>query len=131
MLVLLGLCLMETFITISTLLAFYKIHNLYQAKGGLNLDDIIRLYLKRYLRFAPAVFLVFFFGVYVMPWAHGGLQDTANDPIWYSFEEILFFRCQEPAIRRSKLLFYSNLWPSFQDDKNDCMAWSWTYECDC
>jgi len=30
----------------------------------------------------------------------------------------------------AKVFFYSNLYPKFQDDKNDCMAWSWTYECD-
>jgi|DEB0MinimDraft_12_1074336.scaffolds.fasta_scaffold33703_3 hypothetical protein len=114
MLVLLGSCLMDTFITISAFLAFYKIHNLYCCQGNtLSLIDILKLYLKRYLRFAPTVLAVFFFGVYVMPWIHGAPGDTADNPIWYTFQEVLFYRCTERPYMLAKIFFYSNLYPNF------------------
>ena len=113
MLVMLGTNLMDTFFTCSALLAFYKVNKIYQARGGLDALTIVKLYLKRFLRFAPTVYAVFFFGVYVMPHLHGNPADTQVDPIWYSFEEVLFYRCTEPKIILSKLFFYSNLDPMF------------------
>jgi hypothetical protein len=105
---------MDTFITVSSFLAFYSIHNLYCSQGNkLSLGDILKLYLKRYLRFAPTVFAVFFFGVYVMPHIHGSPTNYAGDPIWYSFQEILFYRCTERPYMLAKLFFYSNLYPKF------------------
>lgn len=113
MLVMLGTNLMDTFFTCSALLAFYKVNKLYQQQDGLSLLMIFKLYLKRFLRFAPTVYAVFFFGVYVMPHLHGNPADSEVDPIWYSFEQVLFYRCTETPIILSKLFFYSNLAPMF------------------
>ena len=33
-------------------------------------------------------------------------------------------------IQKQDILFYSNLYPYFQDDKYGCMQWTWTLECD-
>jgi hypothetical protein len=37
------------------------------------------------------------------------------------FEQVLFYECSEPKTLASKLLFYSNLYPYYQDDKYGCM----------
>lgn len=131
MLVFLGVTVTDTFFTISAMLAFYKVSKIYEELDrSFTLTNILQLYLKRFLRFVPLVYLTFFFGVYVMPHLHGGEDDVDGNSIWYTFKEILFYRCTQPDIMASKLLMYSNFYPSFQDDKNDCMAWSWTYEQD-
>lgn len=111
MMVLLGSCLMDTFITISAMIAFYQVSKLYDAKGRLSLVDILKLYLKRWMRFVPSVAMVFFFGVYVMPFIHGGDKET--DPVYYAFEEVLFYECTEPKKILAKMFFYSNLYPGF------------------
>ena len=96
-LVLLGNTLMDTLFTISSLLGFYNVNKIYEKNNNhLSLADIIKLYLKRYFRYAPVVFIVFFMGIYVMPFVHGNPDDKSNDPIWYSFQEVLFYRCEEP-----------------------------------
>ena len=77
---------MDTFFTISALLSFYKIHKIYiQNNNFLSIEDVFKLYLKRYLRFLPFVIIVFFFGVYVMPYVHGDPNDLGENPLWYSF----------------------------------------------
>jgi len=85
MLVLLGYCLMDTFFTISALLAFYKIHKIYQANDGISPVDVLKLYLWRFWRYAPLVYATFGLGVFVMPYFHGNPEDLAKSPIWYSF----------------------------------------------
>jgi peptidoglycan/LPS O-acetylase OafA/YrhL len=128
MLVLLGSCLCDTFFTISGFLAFYSIHKIYLRNGNqLSLGDVLKLYLKRYLRLAPVAFATLFFGIYIMPFIHGD-QDDKNDPVWFSFFEVLFYRCRSKEMILSKIFFYSNLSPIFQDDKDTCMGWSWFYE---
>lgn len=72
MVVMLGSILCDTFYTISGMLAFYHIHKIYVRNGcTFTIDDILKLYIRRYLRFAPMVFAALFFGIYVMPWIHG------------------------------------------------------------
>jgi hypothetical protein len=85
---------------------------MYEQLGGLGPISILKLYLKKFIRFVPGVYFTLLFGTYVMPHLHGGGDDTRN-PIWFSFEEVLFYRCQEPGQMQSKLLFYSNLFPIF------------------
>jgi len=88
------------------------------------------MYGYRILRFIPGSYLILFFGIYVMPRLHGGMGDRPGNPIWFSFEEILFYQCTEPKTLASKMLFYSNLYPFYQDDKSGCMQYTWTLECD-
>lgn len=121
MIVLLGLVCVDTFFTTSAFLGFYYANKVYQERGGLNIDAILKLYAYRILRFVPGSYLILFFGIYVMPWFHGGTNDRPGNPIWFSFEQVLFYECTEPKTLASKLLFYSNLYPYFQDDKYGCM----------
>lgn len=130
MIVLLGLICVDTFFTISAFLAFHYANKIYKEKGGLSILDILKLYAYRILRFVPGSYLVMLFGIYVMPWLHGGSDDRQGDPIWFSFEEVLFYECTEPKTLASKMLFYSNLYPYYQDDKSGCMQWTWTLEAD-
>ena len=130
MIVLLGLVAVDTFFMISGFLGFYLVNKIYEKKGGLKPLDFLKLYARRFLRFVPGTYLVFFFGIYVMPWLHGGIDDRVGNPIWFSFEEVLFYECTEPKTLVSKLLFYSNLWPLYQDDKSGCMQYTWCLECD-
>lgn len=132
MLVLNGILCMDTFFTCSAMISFYQINKLYNGefKGQMGVLRILQLFLYRFLRFAPVLYLVFFIGLYVMPQMHGGKTDTSGNPIWPSFEENLFWQCTEPKIMASKLLMYSNLYPWTQGDKSGCMQWTWTLECD-
>ena len=121
MIVLLGLVCVDTFFTISAFLAFHYANRIYKERGGLSLKDILKLYVYRILRFVPGSYLILFFGIYVMPLLHGGTDDRPGNPIWFSFEQVLFYECSEPKTLASKLLFYSNLYPYYQDDKYGCM----------
>jgi hypothetical protein len=58
--------------------------------------DVLKMYGYRLLRFVPGSYLVMFFGIYVMPMFHGGMDDRLGNPIWFSFEEVLFYECTEP-----------------------------------
>ena len=130
MIVLLGTCLCDTFFTISAFLAFYGLHKLYvKNSNSFSVLDILKIYLKRYLRLAPLALATLAFGMYVMPFMHGD-KDDKNDPIWFTFFEVLFYRCDNNEEILSKIFFYSNLQPSLQDDKDLCMGWSWFYECE-
>lgn len=127
----LGSCLCDTFFTISGLLAFYNLHKIYVRNGNhFSLEDILKLYLRRYFRFAPMVFGALFFGIYVMPWLHGNPKDKDEDPIYYAFNEVLFEDCQNTQTLVSKFLMFSNIRPLMQSDMDNCMGWSWFYECE-
>uniref|UniRef100_A0A7S3G093 Acyltransferase 3 domain-containing protein n=1 Tax=Strombidium rassoulzadegani TaxID=1082188 RepID=A0A7S3G093_9SPIT len=132
MLVLNGILCMDTFFTMSAFISFFQINKLYREQWGAQMGvlRVLQLFLYRFLRFAPIVYIVFFFGVYVMPQLHGGKTDSAGNPIWPAFEEILFFECLEPKTIATKLFLVSNLLPWNQSDKSGCMQWTWTLECD-
>jgi peptidoglycan/LPS O-acetylase OafA/YrhL len=91
MIVLLGLICVDTFFTISAFLAFHYANKIYETRGGLSPLDILRMYAYRFLRFVPGTYLVLLFGIYVMPKLHGGVADRNGNPIWFSFEEVLFY----------------------------------------
>lgn len=94
MLVMLGTCLCDTFFTLTGMLAFYNIHKIYlRNNNSLGLEDILKLYVRRYLRYAPMAFGALFFGIYVMPWLHGNPKDKDEDPIYFAFNEVLFEDC--------------------------------------
>ena len=57
----------DLFIAISGFLGAYKCIQIYEANGGkLSFSDALKLYLRKYLRIAPMLYIVFFFG-----WACG------------------------------------------------------------
>ena len=91
MIVLLGLVCVDTFITISAFLGFYWASRIYEKRGNLSLLDILKMYAYRILRFVPGSYLVLFFGIYVMPMFHGGIDNRSSNPIWFTFEEVLFY----------------------------------------
>jgi hypothetical protein len=113
MVVLNGMICMDSFFTCSALISFYEINKLYhtQFNRKLGIFRILKLFLYRFFRFAPVLYIIFFFGLYVMPFAHGGSKDTNGNPIWPTFEEVLFWECTEPITMVSKLLMFSNLYP--------------------
>ena len=127
MIVVCGGTVVDTFFTIAAMLAFFNINRYLDEKqrDSLTIKEVLQLYLKRFLRFVPILYLALFFGVYAMPYFGG-----SEDPLWHTFQQILFYRCTEPDIMASKLLLVGNLYPFFQDDLNGCMQWTWSVECD-
>lgn len=94
MLVMLGTCLCDTFFSLTGMLAFYNIHKIYIRNNySLSLGDILKLYFRRYLRFAPMAFGALFFGIYIAPWLHGDPKDKEESPIYFAFNEVLFENC--------------------------------------
>lgn len=89
----LGDTLFDTFFTISALIDFYKLNKLYQQKDGVfSVFDILKMYTRMFLRFLPTAYMVFFFGVYVIPNIYGVPNgESSPGPLWYTFKEILFF----------------------------------------
>lgn len=129
MFVFVGVIVVDSFYAVSAMLSFYLVAKVYKRQKYFTVLDILKLYLKRVLRFLPLAYFTFFFGTYVMPHLHQ-YGDGKTKPIWYSFQELVFYRCTEPDIMLSKLLFFSNFYPSYQSDINACMPWSWSYEQD-
>ena len=70
MMVIAGGCVVDTFFTIAALLAFFNINSYLDSKqrDTLSFQEILQLYLKRFMRFVPVVYLALFVGIYVMPW---------------------------------------------------------------
>ena len=120
----------DAFLMFAAFLSFYNVSKVYKENNGLRPCLILQLYLKRYLRYAPVVFVTLLFGMYVMPQFHGGWNNLEHHPVWFSFYDVLFYECDKPATMISKILFYSNLYPYYQDDKYGCMNWTWTFECE-
>ena len=131
MILLSGDSIFDTFFTVSALVDFYRINRLHGEKGSaFSVMDILKMYLRMFTRFAPTAYIVLFVGVYVIPHVYGVPGENQPGPLWYSFEEVMFYQCQDPKTMASKLLFYSNIYPSFQDNKYGCMQWSFIYEID-
>jgi hypothetical protein len=80
--VLAGGTVVDTFFTIATMLAFFNINQFLESKNRdlLSIKEVFQLYLKRFFRFAPIVYVAFFFGVYVMPY-FGANQA----PLWHTW----------------------------------------------
>jgi peptidoglycan/LPS O-acetylase OafA/YrhL len=68
MLVLLGVTAVDGFFTISSFLAFFKIHQFFKRQKQISMKSFILIYMHRLLKFLPTLYLVLFFGIYVMPY---------------------------------------------------------------
>ena len=83
-----GVLAMDAFFTFSAIISFYQINKMYNGVFQKKMGPlrILGLFVYRFLRFAPILYLIFFFGLYVMPRLHGGGTDTQGNPIWPAFE---------------------------------------------
>eukprot|EP00356_Strombidium_inclinatum_P004035 CAMPEP_0170500152 /NCGR_PEP_ID=MMETSP0208-20121228/33883_1 /TAXON_ID=197538 /ORGANISM="Strombidium inclinatum, Strain S3" /LENGTH=140 /DNA_ID=CAMNT_0010778053 /DNA_START=1318 /DNA_END=1737 /DNA_ORIENTATION=- len=112
MLVMNGIMCVDVFFAVSAFLSFFQIQRIYEKNNGISIGQTLWLFVSRFLRFAPAAYIVMFIGIYVMPKMHGGPgREMDGNPIWNSYETVLFYQCTEPKIMASKLLMYSNLYP--------------------
>ena len=59
-------------------LDFYSLNKVYRREGGIGVRTYLRLIGQRYLRLAPAYYLVFFAGWLIGPFLQSG-------PAWYSY----------------------------------------------
>lgn len=65
----------------------YKALQLYEANGGkLTLKDSFKMYGRKYIRLAPLLYLIFFFG-----WAAGSRLRTEK-PAWIQYQ-LMFYQC--------------------------------------
>jgi peptidoglycan/LPS O-acetylase OafA/YrhL len=60
--VLAGNISMECFLCLSAFVSTYKLMQIYDANNGLTIIEILKFYLRKYLRYAPIFYFVFFAG---------------------------------------------------------------------
>ena len=65
MLVLLGVTSVDVFFTLSSFVAFFRLHQYYKKINGFKLQNIISIYFYKLLKFIPTLYLVLLFGIYV------------------------------------------------------------------
>lgn len=111
----------DVFLALSGFLLAYKCLQIAQANGGrLYFTDGLRLVARKYLRLAPMLYFVFFFG-----WACGArLEDGPN---WTNYQS-LFLQCDK--YWWAQLLMIGNIVPFFEDQNGGCFYWAWTFYCD-
>lgn len=78
------------------------------------------MYARKFLRLAPLLYAVFFFG-----WAAGARIE--NGPNWTNYQS-LFLRCD--SYWWAQLLFVGNIFPFFEETNGGCFYWAWTFYCD-
>lgn len=81
--------------------------------------DLVKIYLRKYLKLAPIYYLVLFAG-----W--NSCSMVSDDPIWLVMRE-LWYNCDQYLW--VKLLFIGNIF-GYQEATEGCMYWAWAIQCD-
>jgi len=78
---------MDSFTTLSAFLGAYKLFSLYEAQGKIKTSDVLKFWVRKYLRLAPMYYFIFFCGWAIFPYLGAG-------PIWYT-ANAMFDDCQD------------------------------------
>jgi peptidoglycan/LPS O-acetylase OafA/YrhL len=74
----------DLFIVLSGFLGAYKCLQIYEANGGkIYFKDMLKLYARKFLRLAPMLYLIFFFG-----WASG--SRFSDGPVWINYQALFY-----------------------------------------
>ena len=111
---------MEAFTAYSCFFSAYKLFSLYNAQGYLSVKDVLKFYMRKYLRLAPMYYFCFFVGWAIFPHMGAG-------PIWYS-ARAMYTDCSE--YWWAHLLMIGNIVPYFQAPNYGCFFWGWVITTD-
>ncbi len=107
----------DLFFIISAFLGTYKCFQIYEANGGrLYVTDALKLYARKYLRVAPMLYLVFFFG-----WSTASRLNES--PTWINYQQ-LFYECDK--YWWGQVLMIGNFTPFWTEMNQGCFYWAWT-----
>ena len=62
----------ECFLVFSAFIATYKVSQIYDAKNGLTFVDVLKIYARKFFRYAPVFYAVFFLSWAFISWIGSG-----------------------------------------------------------
>lgn len=114
----------DEFFMLSAFFAYLKLSRFYHSelelKNNISLDSILKVWVGRYARLAPAYYAVFLFGWLVGPYLNSG-------PWWFTYQ-MGFCDCQQ--YWWSVLAMTINFFPGYAVANEGCYYWGWFVACE-
>uniref|UniRef100_A0A7S3IWR1 Acyltransferase 3 domain-containing protein n=1 Tax=Strombidium inclinatum TaxID=197538 RepID=A0A7S3IWR1_9SPIT len=112
---------LETFVFVSVFYGAYKCRQIMEARSGLLRPlDFLKIYFRKFLRLAPAYYMM-----WIIMWAV--IPRLASGPIW-NFTDIDFETCKEQWL--PTLFFMGNLIPKEMKPYEGCYQFAWPLQVD-
>ena len=102
------------FLFASAVVGFYRMNIFYTKNNGISKRNYLFFILNTYLKIAPIVAIVLFFGWFILPLLGSG-------PQWH-LTESFFQNCSSQWW--ANVLLFNNLYPWFTQALNGCMYWN-------